>query len=242
MCACLDAKANKLPEDQFKRMTSAALNGKEIEAAQNVKLGCPLKHHIQQFTAVDGNTLTTNTMTNGHSAQGITDGVYVKCWAIQNLLTDRNLPHTSDSLLTVNNPARSGLWTADGKFDEKVYAEVCKLAIDDSKGQKVLTRKILMNYLADKHKGKTLGTATKLGYMVPVSWTAVTEGSIKELFLYYSDSEVKDTETGKMVQAMTVEQLKLFYAEPEKVIKKRMNNLHKSKFNTGNANQAETLE
>lgn len=220
-------------------MTSAGLNGKETEGATKVILGCPLKHHIKQFTAIDGNTLTTNTMTNGHSVQGITDGVYVKCWAIQNLLTDRNLPHTSDSLLTVNNPARTGLWTADGKFDEKVYAEVCKLAIDDSKGKKVLTRKIMMNYLADKHKGKSLGTATKLGYMVPVSWKAVTEGSIKELFLYYSDSEIKDPETGKMVQAMTLEQLKLFYTEPQKVIQKRMN---KSKFNTGNANQAETLE
>jgi hypothetical protein len=143
-------------------------------------------------------------MTEGHTNQSIVEGVAIKCWAINNLLSDRLLPHTVDGLMVVENPARTGLWTVDGQFDEEVFSDLSTRAIEIKSGQKVVTREIMMAFLKEKHKPKTLGTATYLAYVVPVSWEAVTEGSIKEL--YYSDRSFIDHQTGETVKAMTLVQ------------------------------------
>lgn len=199
-------------------------------AAGKVK-GCPVAHHIAMFTEKKPNNtpnlLTTESMTNGHTVQGITDGVYVKCWAIQNLLNDRKMPHTLDQLLTVENPARTGLWNANGQFDNTVFEDLAKSAVKDEKGVAVLTREIVMTWLQKKHAGKTLGKATTLAYVVPVSWEAVTEGSIKELFMYYSDSFIKSSVNNgdEIIPAMTLTKFKRFYTDPSSVVQERIASL-----------------
>jgi hypothetical protein len=187
-------------------------------------MSCPLAKHVAQFATANG-TLTTQSMTDGHTQQGIIDGVldkgvYVKCWAIQNLMTDRKLPHTLKDLLTVVNPARTGMWTADGQFDEKAFSELSAMAVLNGQKEKVLTQAIVTDYLSRKVTIET-GTATKLGYTVPVTWKAVTAGSIKELFLYYSDSVVY-TPSQEKINAMTLGRFRQFYTDPESVVADRI--------------------
>lgn len=187
--------------------------------SQTIKCPVALRRHIAHFATKNGR-LTTESMTDGHSVQGITAGVSVKCWAIQNMLTDNKIPHTQEGLMTVNNPARTGLWTAQGEFDEKVFEELAAHAIDDANGQKVLTRDIVVTWLAKRQQGKDFGLATKLAYVVPVTWKAVTDGSIQELFEYYSDSNVKKDKT--IMKAMTLAKFRQFYTDPQLVVEERL--------------------
>jgi hypothetical protein len=205
--------------------TSASSSGTDSKTAAASVTKCPLARHIAHFATKSGQ-LTTDSMTEGHTVQDIHDGVYVKCWAIQNLMTDRKLPHTLNHLLTVNNPARTGLWTAEGEFDEKAFEDLSTVATHDSR-ELVMTEEAMTKWLAKRHHGKELGKATSLGYIVPVEWEAVTAGSIKELFLYYADTSLQVND--KKVPAMTMDKLKRFYTDPEAVVQERLNQLHNQK-------------
>lgn len=175
-------------------------------------------NHACFFAKTDGE-LTYKSMTKGHSDQGITSGVDIKARAISNLLDDRKLPHNCESLATVNNPASSGIWDKEGKFCEERFNELCKNSVKNEEGFEVLTASIFHQFLEKLHEGEKLGNATYIAYVIPVSWKKVTEGSVNELFTYYSDA----TFEGK--NAMTRERMREFYTNPNKVMQERIASL-----------------
>jgi hypothetical protein len=204
----------------FLAMAAATTKTAAVSAAK----GCPyafhssafdptnsaVQRHAALFATVDKATLTTESMTHGHTIQGITSGVWVKGKAITNLLTDRKLPLTAEAVATIQNPAATGMWDKNGRFDEKVFLEMAELAISvPNIHEKVLTEGIITGYLKKKHAGKDLGTATKVGYLLPVSWEAVTSGSIGELIKYFGNAKTAD---GK--GAITVSRMRQWYENP----------------------------
>jgi hypothetical protein len=138
--------------------------------------------HARFFTGAD-DALTTESMTTGHTKQGITSGVPIKCRAIMNMLYDRKKEATAAELATLVNPAATGLWNAEGSFDEKRFELLAAKAISNQ-GKAILTKQMFQELRPEE---KDLGNATHVYYVVPVSWKAVTSGSIDELFEYYSD-------------------------------------------------------
>jgi hypothetical protein len=187
--------------------------------------------HIAFFTQnQDGQTLTAESMTWGHTIQKIFSGVSLKVAAILKLLKDQLLSPTTDDLLKVNNPAASGIWSKDGKFDEKAFQGFVDGAsfFDDKEKKRILTRESVRKWMNNKWAGHKFGVATwiRLAYVIPipVSWTAVTSGSFDELFLYYSDCTFTDPYAAQKVtaqNALTVERLREFYTNSFTVMEKR---------------------
>ncbi len=179
--------------------------------------------HIQFFAEANGQ-ITDKSMTSGHSDQGITDGVKIKKWAICNLLDDRKLEHTIQCLARVNNPASSGIWDENGDYDEVRFNKALEFKLKRSDGVEVMTESLFQHFLHELHKKNSTGNATHLGYIVPVSWKAVTDGSINELFRYYSDTTYEN-EKGKIEKAMTLTKLRQFYKGPNSVMEERIERL-----------------
>lgn len=118
--------------------------------------------------------LTKDGMTRAHTEQGITDGVYVKTWAIKNLLDDRKKAHTPADVAKVVNPARTGIWDEKGNFNEGVFLTYAKSAIkipnavSKKDGSAVKEDLLTLAIVTDvRHQKKWDGTiATKLGTCV----------------------------------------------------------------------------
>lgn len=177
--------------------------------------------HAQFFAQQDGR-LTDQSMTDAHTKQGINSGVYVKVWAIDNILYDRNLDKTAQCLSSICNPASSGIWDENG-FNEKRFAEVTQNCAKKSDGTLVMTESIFKQFIHNLHAGENLGNATHLSYLIPVPWTAVTDGSVGELFKYYSDTTLEG-ENGKSENAMTLGKFRQFYTDPNSVMQERIKN------------------
>lgn len=65
---------------------------------------------------------------------------------------------------------------------------------------------------------------TATGYSpfdISVTWEKVTDGSLKELFRYYSDCEYLNDKK-EMVNAMTVKTFRAFYTNPYELVKVRL--------------------
>lgn len=170
------------------------------------------------FFACNGK-LTTSSMKEAHSKQGITSGVKLKCWAIQNLLAEGKLDPTPSNLAQLENPAATGIWNTKGEFDKKRFDQLAARSIKD-KGHDILTREIFDAFLFDLHEDYDYGLATKLMYVVPVTWKAITKGSIDELFRYYSDHWYLNN--GVYEKALTVEQALAFYTNPNAIMERRI--------------------
>ena len=183
--------------------------------------------HIAFFTQKqDGQTLTAESMTLGHTVQKIATGVSLKVQAILKLLSDRQLTPTTEDLLKVNNPAASGVWSKDGKFDEKAFQGLVDGASFLSQDNKrIFTRESVRKWMNNKWSTQDFGIATwvRVLYLipVPVKWTAVTSGSFDELFQYYSDCTFTD-EKGVKHSALTVEQVRAFYTNSFSMMEKRV--------------------
>ncbi len=186
---------------------------------------CPVHQHAAYYAAQADGLLTTASMTEGHDKQSISDGVSIKCWAITNMMTERKIDGQPADLARVVNPARSGLWDEKGEWDEQAYGRlVSHYARDLDDGKRVVTREAFGRFVTDERKRRgepsKLGNATKLGWVVPVAWVKVTEGSIGELFRYYADCWVR-AEDSTYEAALTVEQIKRFYTNPVAVSEAR---------------------
>jgi hypothetical protein len=187
-------------------------NSKELKMTESV-----VAMHVRYFSQAD-DTVTWDTMKKGHDKQSITKGVWLKLKTITNILFGKT--SSVATLSEIHNPASTGLWDKDGNFDEKLFAQLAvrHIKVDD---KKVITREIFENFRNEIHGNCTdFGTATKVGYLLPVPWKAVTDGSINELYEYYSDIWVKN-KNGKYEKALTVDQLRAFYTDPVDVMQRR---------------------
>jgi hypothetical protein len=178
----------------------------------------PVLLHAYFFSQLNG-TLTEQSMTEGHSKQGIFSGVIVKIRAILNLLFDRGMEPTADNVSRINNPASTGIWDGEGRFNEKRFNELCELGVTMN-GKKIILKEHFHALLSVIHKNKDLGIATYIYWLVPVHWWRVTDGSINELYLYYNDCWVR--RNGKLEPAFTEAHLRLFYTNPNKVMQMRI--------------------
>ncbi len=167
-------------------------------------------------------------MKQGHTIQGISSGVGTKIWAISNLMSDRKIERNAKCLAGVVNPAASGIWDANQNFNEGRFIDLTKNAVRNSEGTLVITESIFKEFVINLHKGVCTGNATKLGYLIPVSWYLVTDGSISELIKYYSDTTYEsEGKNGKSEKAMSVEKMRQFYTDPNSVMQERIVNLDK---------------
>lgn len=193
--------------------------------------GCPMaslwgsrtsivSQHAQYFAETDGK-LTDNSMRSGHSKQNIHDGVDLKMKAIRHMLRDNGVEATSQNLSGSKNPASSGIWNEDGTFNPTRFSQLAAKSVKSIDGKDVITEKIFLQFLEEIHKGKDYGKATTVFKFIPVTWKRVTEGSINELFKYYSDAVVVPA-SGKNEPAMTVSKLRKFYTNPNSVMDERV--------------------
>ena len=116
------------------------------------------------------------------------------------------------------------MWNAEGQFDEKRYEQLCSMVILDQ-GKKIVTRQAFHNLRRMKTLDKvapttTTTTCTRVFYVIPISWAAVTNGSIEELFTYYADHWYMN-EKGQYEEALTLEHVRAFYQDPVAVMQRR---------------------
>lgn len=183
-----------------------------------------VEKHAQYFAVNDvKKTLTSDSITHGHSIQGINSGVWIKQKAILNILCDKKLCPTAHNISKVSNPASTGIWDAEGNFDEERFDELCEFAIVIGK-KKIITKSAFDKLREKLHGDKDFGYATMVGYVIPIPWTKVTNGSIDELFEYYNDCWYKNDVTDDTDEpAFTVEHLRLFYTDTPAVMLMREN-------------------
>jgi hypothetical protein len=193
---------------------------------QSNSMSCPYQSTVRSHAgwfAEDGNVLTKENIVLMHKKQNITRGVDIKARAISNMASDRLIPFDADSLTQFTNPSKTGLWNANGSFNRDVFNMLARRAIDMD-GKRIVTREHFDELLKEVHGAdyfeRDFGNATHIFYVVPVSWRAVTKGSIDELFLYYSDA--KD-ERGQ--NALTVQRVEEFYTNPNAVMQQRIDSL-----------------
>jgi hypothetical protein len=178
-------------------------------------------HRHAAFFAKADQTLTHCSITNGHSIQGITTGVDVKARAILNILSDSKKEPTVPNICHFYNPASSGIWDKDGNFNSAQFEKLRARSIRRADASEIITESIFKDFVSNEQTGKTIGVATHVFYLVPIQWTQVTNGSIEELFRYYSDCEYTNEE-GKTEKAMTIDKLRQFYTDPVSVMKERI--------------------
>jgi hypothetical protein len=177
----------------------------------------PVAKHIRGYTI--RNTLTKDSMIDNHTTQGITKGVGIKAKAITNILHDRKLDSTVEGLSQMVNPARSGIWDEKGYFNEARFNDLKMMSIFDQ-GESIITKDIYSSFMEDIHKGKDYGKSTCIYYVLPVSWNRVTQGSIDELFEFYSDHTFINTK-GRFEKALTIGRLYEFYNDPDATKRRR---------------------
>jgi hypothetical protein len=78
------------------------------------------------------------------------------------------------------------------------------------------TRSEAKKFLDDQHGNTDHGIACYVGYVVPVSWKRITQGSIYELIEYFGDAEYE----GK--KAITSKKLFEFYTNPSKFMNDKL--------------------
>jgi len=187
---------------------------------ENIGKGVVLEH-VKYFSEKEGvYNITDKSMTSAHTKQNIVKNVGIKVTAILNLLRDYMFPPEADSLIKVSNPASTGLWDKDGNFNNERFEMLRKKRIIDN-GKEIITKQMFQDLRWDLHGEKDLGIATWVYWVLPVSWKAITDGSINELFEYYADHWYKN-EKGKWEKALTVDQVFNFYTNPCAVMERRV--------------------
>lgn len=125
--------------------------------------------------------------------------------AILNLLPEKQTPQ---ALCRVINTARSGVWNADGSFNEEVFSELTRLHSIRDRGVHVMTYKMFRAFLDEKHGSGYSGVMTS-AYLIPITYHQVTDGSVRELFNVFSDCVYQGE------NAISIPTLRRFYTDPE---------------------------
>lgn len=180
-----------------------------------------VEQHARYFS--DNNKLTKKTITDAHTKQKITAGVYVKQRAILNMLYDRDKEPTASNIAKFYNPSSTGIWDQFGNFDEKVFEQLCKFSVISPLGTVVI--KSSFDRLRKLVRPNTnTGDATHIFAVVPVPWIKITDASIDELFKYYHDKWYIDSQ-GKYEPAFSISHLRAFYENPVQVMEMRVQGL-----------------
>lgn len=122
------------------------------------------------------------------------------------------------ALAKLENPARTGIWNADGTISEEVLEQAQGLAQEDEQGRQIILKADFLNFLEEKQgqakaQGKDVdGVATKIWWIYKIYWKKVTEGSVNELF-----SSAPGFEGDK---AILLEDFNLFYLHPKQYMQK----------------------
>jgi hypothetical protein len=192
--------------------------------AQQPKLGCPMERHAKPGeTAVESHVwwfatpegfLTEESMTLGHHRLGVYSGVGIKIRAILNVLAARypnhkpNEPFTVEDLLSVDNPARTRIWSGTGHVDERRLHDIMSHVAPT--GSFLTTRKDFDPILEET--AKNTGVATFVYGVLPVSWGAVTSGSIDEMMMLLAGGKDRKTvDTSRIYE---------FYTNPDKAFRR----------------------
>lgn len=172
------------------------------------------------YFADDKGSLTRESMRDGHSLLGISSGVAFKSNAIHSLLNTNRCPFTPAAIASITNPARSGIWDANGHFNEAVFDELVGASGMNESKRRVVTRDMFDTLIAKHPDSGRLATWTWFYFIpVPLSWATITRASLDELFANFSDT----TLNGK--PGITVDRLRLFYTDPQHFFRtaKRLN-------------------
>ncbi|GAG71969.1 unnamed protein product [marine sediment metagenome] len=139
---------------------------------------------------------------------------YTKCLDLAKSYIE---PHTVNTITSKINPASTGIWNKDGTFNKEIFDKLTKnfILLGD---KKIITKQMFWDHLEERHKGQQLGNACHVYMFIPVSWRKVTEGSINDLFKYFSDTTYKNE------PAFTIDRLFEFYTNPNKCMNERVKN------------------
>jgi hypothetical protein len=187
----------------------------------SIKYTDAVAEHISYFSELNGK-ITEKSMKDGHNKQHIFNNVGIKIIAILNLLYKYSFEPIISSLLKVNNPASTGLWDSDGNFDENQFKKLYDKRIIDSVNNKEIITKQMFNelrqekYLSDNAKTYN-NIAVWVYWILPISWSQITDGSINELFEYYSDATYNNE------KVLTVGRVFDFYTKPKEVMMAKEN-------------------
>ena len=172
----------------------------------------------------DREIISVESMTKGHHIQHIHDGVGLKVWAINNLLNERALPQTIHAFRQITNPASSGIWNSEGNFNLTAFNAFVSGTSFMHQGYQILTRDSVRRWFHQKYlfagDSRWAEVATRIAWLLPVSWDTVTSGSFDELFRYFTDITYTSP-SGVRVPALTVNQLLMFYTQPERLMERR---------------------
>lgn len=200
--------------------TPAAASADAPAAAPTAALG-PLVAHIRWFATAEGK-LTAASMTAGHAKLGVKDGIAIKVQAIQAMLRAKfpDTPvdqHTVEQLMTIENPSRTGIWTAKGELDvarfDAIVQEACTVVVPVGGGKTTQACTMAtLEPILKRAANKSTAAAIKVLWFIPynVSWQQVTKGSFDEVFLYLADARDPATKA----PAVTVAQLRKIYSDP----------------------------
>jgi len=179
-----------------------------------------VREHIKFFSESDGK-ITSERIADAHKSQCIFKGVSVKARAICNIMGDK--PHNIETLENTPNPSSTGIWKPDGTFDEDEFNKlVNRGARSSALGYKrIITKQNFLDHLHERHGKKNTGIACYVLKFIPVSWKRITNGSIDELFEYYSDAVVNNE------KVFTETRLREFYTDPNKVMDARIERVNK---------------
>jgi hypothetical protein len=116
-------------------------------------------------------------------------------------LTIARLAPNASALAVTPNPARSGVWLRNGSISEERWAQLAARAVENGQA-----RYVLRAHYADMVRSSG-------GYAAfPISWDAVTDGSLTELFRDFADACVAFEGSGRQ-PAWSVERLRAFYED-----------------------------
>ena len=101
--------------------------------------------HAAFFAESDGQALSRDSFTAGHSCQGITAGVGIKGRAIMNMMYGK--PETVDTICDVVNPAKTGIWDDNGNFDEVEFNKLTSNPIMTHDGEHLITKQMFHDHL-----------------------------------------------------------------------------------------------
>lgn len=194
---------------------------------ENLSEKSALWNHVQFFANKNGK-LTKKSMKKPHDLLGITKNVSYKISAIFNMLDRKNYPYEVDYLISIYNPASSGLWDEKGEFNEGRFQQLSNLAIEHN-GNKIITKKIFNTFLkATPRDGSEKNVAATVTIIWPIkvniTWEQVTKASVDELFGYLATYDYKHN--GKKEKAFTLEDLRLFYEHADLYMQKIIDRKH----------------
>lgn len=172
------------------------------------KVPPPACRHAQYFANAEGQ-YTVASLTEQQKKLGVQGfGADLRTKAIL------QLGDTPRKICQIVNTARSGIWNTDGTFNQERFNQLEQLAVEDVKGDKVVTKTIFDQFLYEIHGWGWSGIMVWLTSFpfIPITYHQVTEASVDDFFKQFADSEFGGR------PAISISRLHTFYNEPQTVM------------------------